>query len=99
MHVGHGEHRWTVTDPVTTRPDGGWAGSTVRDLLDDPETWAAVAAAAVDSGIAPEGDAQAAGKLAAYLDSPATSVAHALTPEDRLPQAQDLHRRIANILG
>jgi alpha-L-rhamnosidase len=82
-------------------PDGAgdWTGSTVRDLLDDPGTWAAVAEAAVASGTAPQGDAQAAAMVAAYLDAPAKAVAQALAPEERLPQAQELRRRIADILG
>ncbi len=42
VSVGHGDHRWDVTDPVAgrgeRRPD--WSRSTVRDLLDDPVSWA-----------------------------------------------------------
>ncbi|MEV4579970.1 family 78 glycoside hydrolase catalytic domain [Nonomuraea jabiensis] len=98
VHVGHGEHRWTAADPITDE-DRHWTGATVRDLLDDPQTWAAVAQAAVTAGITPRGDAQAAEKLAAYLDSPATQVAHALAPEDHLPRARELHLRVADILG
>jgi hypothetical protein len=51
------------------------------------------------AAVAPERNAQAAEKLAAYLDSPATQVAHALAPEDHLPRARELHLRVADILG
>jgi alpha-L-rhamnosidase len=42
--VGHGEHRWSVVDPHAERGDRtfDWSQATVRDLLDDPETWAEV---------------------------------------------------------
>jgi alpha-L-rhamnosidase len=101
LEVGHGVHQWTVVDPVGVGPDAtaDWSRWTVRDLVDDPETWAAVAAAAVASGISPEGDAQAAAMVAPYFDAPAIRVAQALAPEDRSREAQDLRRRIADIVG
>lgn len=89
--VGHGEYRWTVPCAV---PDKRLP-STVRDLLDDPELWAEVAAAAVATGIAPDGEAQAAQMTAAYLDAPASRVAQGLAPDERFPGAQELRDRVA----
>ncbi|BBH63318.1 alpha-L-rhamnosidase [Actinoplanes sp. OR16] len=96
--VTHGEHRWTVADPVAEQPAPArdWNDHTVRDLLDDPRMWAAVAAASVASGTTPN-DVQAARRVAAFLDLPATAVAEGLAPEDRLPHARDLRRRIADL--
>jgi alpha-L-rhamnosidase len=93
--VGHGEHHWEMPDPVgdgATRLD--WSRATVRELLDDAVTWRQVVDAAVRTGIAPGGEAQAAGMLADYLDAPARLVARALAPEQRTDAAQALGREI-----
>ncbi len=99
VSVGHGDHRWDVSDPVAgqgeQRPD--WSRSTVRDLLDDPVRWARVASAAIQTGVADD-DTQAARMLTSYLDTPATHVAQALAPEDRFPGAQNLRNQVADIL-
>lgn len=78
--VSHGEHHWEVPDPV---PDGvgPHTTATVREVLDDPAIWSAVVTAAVETGVAVRGEAQAAAALAAYLDAPATELARALDPE------------------
>jgi alpha-L-rhamnosidase len=97
--VGHGEHRWSVVDPQAERGDRtfDWSQATVRDLLDDPETWAEVVGAAVASGVTPGGEPQAAGRLLAYFDGPATTVAQALAPDERFPGGQDIRQRIASL--
>ena len=97
--VGHGEHRWSVVDPQAERGDRtfDWSQATVRDLLDDPETWAEVVGAAVASGVTPAGEPQAAGRLAAFFDGPATTVAQALAPDERFPGGQDIRQRIASL--
>jgi alpha-L-rhamnosidase len=98
--VGHGEHRWSVVDPHAERGDRtfDWNQATVRDLLDDPEAWAEVVRAAVASGVTPAGEPQAAGRLAAYFDGPATTVAQALAPDERFPGGQDIRQRIASLI-
>jgi len=73
--------------------------ATVRDLLDDPDTWADVAGAAARTGVTPDGDAQAARMLASYLDAPATLVAQALVPDNRFPGGMELRREVAEILS
>ncbi|MFJ6693147.1 family 78 glycoside hydrolase catalytic domain [Streptomyces sp. NPDC091294] len=96
--VGHGEHRWEVPDPV---PAGApqHAAATVRDVFDDPDTWSAVVAAAVETGVVPEGEPQVAARLAAYLDAPATDLILALTPQEIHPGIPALARRLETILG
>jgi alpha-L-rhamnosidase len=96
--VGHGEHRWEIPDPMA---DGATqhATATVRDVLDDPDTWAAVVAAAVETGVVPGGEAQVAGRLAAYLDAPAAELVLALTPQESLAGLASLERRLEAILG
>jgi alpha-L-rhamnosidase len=97
--VGHGRHHWSVDDPHAGRADRtvDWAQATVRDVLDDPDTWADVVGAALASGVAPEGEAQAARRLAAYFDAPAATVAEALAPDERFPGGQDIRQRIAKL--
>jgi alpha-L-rhamnosidase len=99
--VAHGDHRWEVADPVSEREvrRRDWSRLAVRDLLDDPFTWAKVVRAATDTGIAPDGEPQVARMLARYLDHPAFSVAQGLAPEDRIPGATELRRQLAVILA
>ena len=100
VHVGHGDHRWEVADPVTERrehrPD--WSRSSVRDLLDDPLTWDQLVSAAIRTGVAHD-DTQVARMLTSYLDTPAAQVAQALAPDDRFPGAQELRDQVAELLG
>ena len=96
--VAHGEHRWELADPVQSSP-GLCAGATVRDVLDAPDTWSAVVAVAVETGVAPQGEAQAAGRLAAYLDAPATDLARALAPQELFPGKSDFQDNVNAILG
>ena len=96
--VGHGEHHWDVADPATDGAAGlDWAHATVRDLLDDAVAWRRVVDAAVRTGIAPEGEAQAARMLGDHLDTPALLVARALAPEQRTDAAQALGREVEAI--
>ena len=57
--VAHGEHRLGGARPVpaVARPAHSL---TVRDVLDDQPTWSAVVAAAVETGVAPGGEAETA---------------------------------------
>jgi alpha-L-rhamnosidase len=92
--VGHGEHHWEVADPFPQGRDL----VTVRDVLDDPATWSAIVTAAVETGVAAEGEAQAAGRLAAYLDAPASDVTRALSVQGSLPGTGALRHRVDAIL-
>ena len=96
--VGHGEHRWETADPARTSSELP-AAATVRDVLDDPGIWSAVVAAAVDTGVSPLGEAQAAGRLAAYLDAPASDLARALAPQEFFPGVSAFRHEVDAILG
>ena len=102
LHVNHGDHHWDVIDPVTGSSDSGtdWSQATVRDLLDAPETWMKVAEVATRTGIAPNGDVQAARVVAAYLETPAVLVGHALAPDERFPAGSgELRRQVEAIFA
>jgi alpha-L-rhamnosidase len=86
--AGHGEHRWDVADPAVAE-----SSDTIRAVLDDPETWSALVAAAVDAGIA-RGEAQTARRLAAHLDAPAADLIPALAPHATTPRASAVHREL-----
>jgi hypothetical protein len=90
-----------VADPIAEVPGRriDWSRATVRDLLDDPATWTAVAEVAASTGTTPQGETQAARMLGPYLGASATFVAHALAPDDRLPGAKDLRREIADVFA
>ncbi|MDR6685302.1 alpha-L-rhamnosidase [Arthrobacter sp. 1088] len=95
--VSHGTHTWTVADPT---PDTGEGNAlTIRELLDrQPLTWSAVVDAAVETGIAPEGEAQTADKLARYLDEPVGNLGYALVPEPWINRNVSLREKVAQIL-
>ena len=99
--VGHGHHRWEASDPIGS-PDGprtDWSRATIRDLLDDPAVWSGVTEAAARTGIAPEGESQAARMLTHHLETPATLVAPALAPDDRSAAARELREAVDRLLG
>ena len=95
--VSHGTFTWTVADPT---PDiGEGSASTIRELLDrQPLTWSAVVNAAVESGITPEGEAQAADKLARFLDEPVGNLGYALVPEPWINRQVPLREKVSKIL-
>ncbi|MYS51191.1 hypothetical protein GTW46_14185 [Streptomyces sp. SID6013] len=97
VEVRQGRHQWVVPDPLGL-PGEPTTLRTVRDVLDDPETWAAVVGAAVATGLAPRGEAQVAAALAGYLDAPATHLAGALIPQDLHPGAEAFQRAVRGIL-
>ncbi|MFJ3772306.1 family 78 glycoside hydrolase catalytic domain [Streptomyces sp. NPDC090075] len=96
--VGHGEHHWVVPDPVEPS-NGSAAATTVRDVLDDPTAWSAVVSAAVETGLAPRGEAQAAAGLSGYLDAPAGALAGALIPQDLHPGADAFQQAVNAIIN
>jgi alpha-L-rhamnosidase len=97
IQVSHGRHQWVVPDPVVL-PAGPSAVRTVRDVLDDPETWAAVVGAAVETGLAPQGETQVAAALASRLDAPAMDIAGALVPQDLHSGAQAFQHAVHTLL-
>ncbi|UUU29757.1 glycoside hydrolase family 78 protein [Streptomyces sp. CA-210063] len=96
--VAHGEHRWEMPDPFPTSPEPR-TPVTVRDVLDEPAIWSAVAAAAVRTGVTPGGEAEAARQLAAHLDAPATDLARALAPQEFSPGAGAFQHEVDAIFG
>jgi alpha-L-rhamnosidase len=93
--VGHGRHEYEMADPCAGEPALP-AGATVRDVLDHEPTWAAVLAAAAETGVA-AGEQAAAEKLLRYLDAPAADLATALAPRGLVPGADDFSERMARI--
>lgn len=103
--VGHGSHEWRRAD-VTAAGEPGAAGrgtpapelATVRDVLDHEPAWDAVVAAACDLELV-RSDAEAAGRLAAYLDAPAPDLVDALAPRGLDGRDEALRDRLAGVLG
>ncbi|BCW06055.1 family 78 glycoside hydrolase catalytic domain [Arthrobacter sp. NtRootA1] len=95
--VPHGTHTWTAADPSPNIDEGN--ALTIRELLDrQPLTWSAVVDAAVETGIAPEGEAQTADKLARYLDEPVGNLGYALAPEPWISRSVPLREKVEQIL-
>ncbi|WP_286140323.1 family 78 glycoside hydrolase catalytic domain [Arthrobacter sp. Rue61a] len=96
--VAHGEYSWVVSDPTTAAESQ--TAETIRDVLDYmPAAWSAVVAAAVETGVTPEGEAQAADKLSRYLNDPANTLGIALVPEPWVHARVPLRERVAEILA
>ncbi|WP_262402178.1 alpha-L-rhamnosidase C-terminal domain-containing protein [Actinomadura sp. CNU-125] len=93
--VGHGVHEWDVAVPDSPEKP---APATVREVLDDPDIWSAVVAAAVAAGLTPGGEAQAAERLTAYFDAPVAGLVRALAPNHADPLATALQRKVDAIL-
>ncbi|MFC7529956.1 family 78 glycoside hydrolase catalytic domain [Actinoplanes sp. GCM10030250] len=92
VRVTHGNHSWTVPDPVTEP-----AFATVRDVLDREPLWQSVVAAAIEAGAAADEPAVAA-RLSRYLDAPADQLIDALTSGGFVPNAADLRHRLTGLL-
>jgi alpha-L-rhamnosidase len=91
VEVRHGTHEWTVTDPSATEPELS-AEPTIREVMDHEPAWEQVVAAARDAGFGDE--AELAGRLAAYLDAPATGLADAATAGGFVPGTAELRARL-----
>jgi alpha-L-rhamnosidase len=95
--VAHGTHTWTVADTTGHMAEG--EAATIRDLLDNqPATWSAVVNAAVETGITPDGESQAAEKLGRYLDQPVGRLGWALVPEPWISARVPLREKVTEIL-
>jgi alpha-L-rhamnosidase len=95
VRVGHGRHDFEVSDPCPGTPVLP-ASPTIRDVLDHEPTWSAVAAAAVDTGVAGS-EYEAARRLERYLDAPATDLVDALAPGGLAPGTGALRDRVASL--
>lgn len=78
VRVGHGRHAWTVADPCAP-PDR--PPSSVRELIDTPETWSEVVSLLVRHDVGEDG-ADIARRLARYLDRPAADLPDLLAEAD-----------------
>jgi alpha-L-rhamnosidase len=96
VEVAHGTHTWRVPD---ARAKNGALppAPTVRDVLDHEPSWQQVVAAAEDLAIV-EGEAQAAGRLEAFLDEPAITLVDALAPRGMAKGGDALRERLAPAL-
>jgi alpha-L-rhamnosidase len=92
--VEHGHHSWDVAEPAPRRRPL----RTVRDAVDDPAVWAAVAAVVAEFGIAAD-TAPIDIRVGRYLDRPVAELARALAPPGLVPHAATLHERIAAVLA
>jgi alpha-L-rhamnosidase len=84
-----------MADPAVDGPLP--AQPTVRDVLDHEETWQQVVAAAVETDVAGD-EAQAAARLRAFLDAPASRLVDALAPPGLISGGQALHARLDGLL-
>jgi alpha-L-rhamnosidase len=96
VRVGSGRHDFEVADPCAVEPALP-VPATIHDVLDHEPTWSAVAAAAVDTGVAGS-EYEAARRLERYLDAPATDLVDALAPGGLAPGADALRDRVADLL-
>jgi alpha-L-rhamnosidase len=96
VEVRHGTHTWRVPDVWGT--NGALPpAATVRDVLDHEPSWQQVVEAAEDLAIV-KGEAQAAGRLEAYLDAPAISLVDALAPRGMARGGEALRERLTPAL-
>jgi alpha-L-rhamnosidase len=95
VEVRHGTHEWRTPDRWAT--DGAPVLDTVRDVVDHEPAWREVVAGATELGVV-RGEAEAAGRLKAYLDAPRATLVDALAPRGLSPQADALRERLANVL-
>jgi alpha-L-rhamnosidase len=96
VRVQHGHHHFEAADPYPGDPDLP-ASPTVRDVLDHEPTWSAVAAAAVETGVA-RSDQDAAARLLRFLDRPAGDLILALALGDFVPGADAFRQRVERVL-
>jgi alpha-L-rhamnosidase len=92
--VTHGQHDWSVPDPVD-QAAGQRMPRTVRELLDDVDAWNAVVTTAAEFDV---DDIAVATRLAAYLDAPVERLPQLFTIDEWVPGALSLRRRLAATL-
>jgi alpha-L-rhamnosidase len=94
VEVRHGTHEWTVPDPYAAAPVLA-AEPTIREVMDHEPAWRQVVAAVEAAGAG--GEADAAQRLRAYLDAPATGLADAITAGGFVPGAAELQARLNDL--
>ncbi|MEU4218721.1 glycoside hydrolase family 78 protein [Actinoplanes sp. NPDC026623] len=92
--VRHGDHEWTVADPYATEPELP-AEPTIREVMDHETAWDQVVAAARAAGFGDE--AELAGRLGPYLDTPAAGLADAATAGGFVPGGAELRARLEQL--
>jgi alpha-L-rhamnosidase len=92
--VRHGDHEWTVPDPVRDEPLP--AEATIRTLLDHEPTWNRIAAVAVETGLT-RTDAELARRLIPYFDAPAGALIDAATAHGFVPGGDAFRARVAEV--
>jgi alpha-L-rhamnosidase len=108
--VAHGNHEWTVPDPVAT-PAPLAADPTIRQLMDHEPTWNAAVAAAQeagvvgpsavvfgDDGVPVDADLHLARRVQRHLDRPAGQFAEVATGWGRGAETDALQARIDTLL-
>ncbi|WP_030441988.1 alpha-L-rhamnosidase [Actinoplanes subtropicus] len=75
--VRHGRHFWMLPDPYAEETSSP-TEPTIRQLMDHQPGWDRIVWAATESGVAP-GEAALAGRLARFLDAPASALLDAAT--------------------
>ncbi|HEY4418716.1 MAG TPA: family 78 glycoside hydrolase catalytic domain [Pseudonocardia sp.] len=93
MEVGHGRHHWDVEDAAPqARPV-----RTVRDVIDSKRLWDELVSVAVEAGLAAD-SAVVAGRIAPYLDAPASALP-ALVPPLLRPAPGAVRARLQRIVA
>jgi alpha-L-rhamnosidase len=95
VEVRHGEHEWTVVDPVRDEPLA--ADASIRQLMDHQPSWDAVVAAAREAGVVDDDTALAA-RLEHFLDMPASQFVDAATGGGFIPGAEAMQARLEPLL-
>jgi alpha-L-rhamnosidase len=92
--VTHGQHVWSVPDPVDHSAELRMP-RTIRELLDDEEAWKAVVSTAAAFGV---DDITAARRLAPHLAAPVERLPHLFTIEEWVREALPLRHRLTETL-
>jgi alpha-L-rhamnosidase len=94
--VRHGEHEWTVADPV--RDEALPADATIRQLMDHEPSWNTVVAAAREAEVTDD-DTVLAARLERFLDAPANQFVDAATAGGFIPGAEAMQARLEPLLA
>jgi len=110
VEVAHGNHEWTVPDPVATATPLA-ADPTIRQLMDHEPTWNALVAAALDAGVVGpsavvfgddgipvDADLHLARRVQRYLDKPASQFAEVAGGWGRGAKTDALQARVDTLL-
>jgi alpha-L-rhamnosidase len=93
--VRHGQHEWTVADPVRAEPLP--VDATIRQLMDHEPSWNTVVAAALEARVV-DADTELAARLERFLDMPASQFVDAATAGGFIPGAEAMRARLEPLL-